>query len=164
MKTFLSLLILFLLISGNVEAKSPRIGEAAPGLSLTAISGRQVDTARLKGSTVVIYFWNDRCNCVEQLVQLRNFVNARQNRPGAFPFVFLTVNEGQSKEVAEGFIRKHGLPYEVLLDTDLKAGKGNFGVKVLPTVFVIDRWGILREKVIGVVESKKLVEIISRYL
>jgi hypothetical protein len=50
------------------------------------------------------------------------------------------------------------------MDTDLKAGKNDFGVKVLPTIIIVDKWGVLREKVIGVVGSKKLQEIISRYL
>jgi hypothetical protein len=66
--------------------------------------------------------------------------------------------------VVKSFLHEHGLAYEVLMDTDLKAGKNDFGVKVLPTIVIIDKWGVLREKVIGVVGAKKLEEIISRYL
>jgi peroxiredoxin len=164
MKSVITLIAMMFYLTGNVDAKSLSIGDSAPSLRLTNISGKTIDTGLLKGSTVVIYFWNDRCGCVEQLLQLRNFINGLKDRPNTFPLAFLTVNEGQSKEVVKAFFQQHGLAYEALLDTDLKTGKNIFGVKVLPTIIIIDKWGVMREKVIGVIGYKKLTEIISRYL
>jgi peroxiredoxin len=164
MKTVLALLVMLIYLQGDVEAQSLRIGETAPPLRLPNVAGKKIDTERLRGKTVVIYFWNNRCGCVEQLGELRSFIHGINERPQAFPFEFLTVNEGQSNEVVKSFLHEHGLAYEVLMDADLKAGKNDFAVKVLPTIIIIDKWGVLREKVIGVVGSKKLQEIISRYL
>jgi peroxiredoxin len=164
MKTVLALLVMLIYMQGDVEAKSLRIGETAPPLRLPNMAGKKIDTGQLRGKTMVIYFWNNKCGCVEQLGELRSFIHGINERPLAFPFEFLTVNEGQSNEVVKSFLHEHGLAYEVLMDTDLKAGKNDFGVKVLPTIVIIDKWGVLREKVIGVVGAKKLEEIISRYL
>lgn len=164
MKIVLAMIGMVLALSDAAEANSLRIGGPVPRLRLLSITGKQIDTERLTGNTVVIYFWNSQCGCEQQLLQLRKFINGLKESPFAFPFAFLTVNEGQSKAVVEGFVRKNGLPYEVLLDTNLKAGKNDFGVKALPTILIVDKWGVLREKVIGIVGAKKLEEIISRYL
>ncbi|HEY6838823.1 MAG TPA: TlpA disulfide reductase family protein [Geobacteraceae bacterium] len=149
-----------LLATGNALARAPRVGEPVSPFRLADLGGKTVDTGQLRGKTVVIYFWNDKCGCSEQLVQLRDFVVGRRKQP----FVFLTVNEGQGRGVAEGFVREHNLPYQVLLDNDLAVGTKLFGIKVLPTIFVIDKGGVLREKMIGIVKSKRLETIIARYL
>jgi len=163
MKTFLSLwsFCLFLsLATLPAEAKSPRIGEPVPAFTLKGIDGKPVEVRSVAGRTLVIYFWNDRCGCTEQLIKLRGFVEGLKGTP----FTLATVNEGQGRSVAEGFIRLNKLPYTVLLDDDLKIGTDAFGIKVLPTIFIVGKDGKLREKLIGVVDSKKLEAIIRRHL
>jgi protein-disulfide isomerase len=91
---------------------------------------------------------------------LKTFVAARQGRS----LTFIAVNEGQGRAIVERVITANKLPYEALLDSDLEVGKNQFGVKVLPTIFIIDKVGVLREKLIGVVDTKKLESIIQRYL
>lgn len=152
--------LMLLLIAPNAEARSPRIGEPVDAFRLPNLSGSLVDTGRLKGKTLVIYFWNNRCGCTEQLLALNRFVSSRKSRP----FAFITVNEGQGRGVVEGFIRDNRLPYEALLDDDLSIGKKKFAIRVLPTIFIISGDGILREKLIGVVDTKRLESIIQRYL
>lgn len=156
----LMVMTMLLLATGSTQARGPRVGEPAPAFRLPGLAGKTVDSGRLQGKTVVIYFWNDKCGCSEQLVQVQNFIASLKNKP----FVFLTINEGQGGAVAEGFVREHRLPYEVLLDNDLAVGTKTFGIKVLPTIFVIDKSGVVREKLIGIVRSKRLEAIISRYL
>jgi len=150
----------FLLMSTMAEAASPRIGGPVDAIRLPNLTGRIIDTGQTRGKTVVVYFWNNLCGCTEQLLALNRFISSRKGSP----FVFITVNEGQGKAIVEGFIRDNKLPYEALLDSDLAVGKKNFGIRVLPTIFVIDKSGILREKLIGMVDTKKLESIIQRYL
>lgn len=152
--------LLLLLIAVTAEAKSFRIGEPVPAIRLTDIAGKEFDTGRLQGKSVVIYFWTDACGCKEQLVALRTFIAGLKDKP----FAFVTVNEGQGKTVAERFIKENRLPYTVLLDNDLAVGKKTFGIKVLPTIFIIGKDGVLREKLIGVVDNKRLETFIKRHL
>lgn len=58
----------------------------------------------------------------------------------------------------------HALPNEARLDEKADVARNRFGVRVLPTVLVISRDGSLRERVVGVVATKKLEAIIGRYL
>lgn len=151
--------MLLALVAGSAEAKSPRIGEQAPGFTLSDIAGRKVDAGRYRGKTTVLYFWNNLCGCTEQLIALKSFVASRK---GSFHFV--SVNEGQKKEIIESVIVANKLPYEALSDKEFSVGKETFGVKVLPTIFVIDATGVVREKLIGILDNKKLESIILRYL
>jgi peroxiredoxin len=155
---FFLLVVVFL--TGCNEVKPTRIGETVPPFSLADLSGTLVATASGRGKTQVIYFWNDQCGCVEQLAQLRDFVTVRQ----ASSLSFITVNVGQEKGIVESFVAKYDLPYTVLLDTDRKIATKHVGIKVLPTILVVDKSGTLREKLMGVVATKKLEEVISRYL
>jgi peroxiredoxin len=154
------LLLLAFAITGCSDVKPTRIGEAVPPFQLVSLSGSTVDTASGRGKAQVIYFWNDQCGCVEQLAQLSGFVSARQNKS----LSFITVNVGQKKEQVGEFVAKYDLPYTVLLDSDRKIATQQVGVKVLPTILVIDKNGFLREKLMGIVTTKKLEEVISRYL
>lgn len=151
--------MLLALAAGGAEAKSPRIGERAPGFTLSDLAGRKVDAGRYRGKTTVLYFWNNLCGCTEQLIALKGFVASRK---GSFHLV--SVNEGQKKEIIESVIVANRLPYEALSDKDFSVGKETFGVKVLPTIFVIDATGVVREKLIGILDNKKLESIIQRYL
>jgi peroxiredoxin len=153
-----TLLLVFSVVTA--EAGSPRIGARIDGFRLPDTSGAIVDTGRFKGRTVVIFFWNNLCGCSQQLLALKDFVSARKNRP----FAFVTVNEGQGRALVDSFIHGNRLPYEALLDGDLAVGKKNFGIKVLPTIFIIDKDGVLWEKLIGVLDNRRLEAIIQRYL
>ncbi|MBJ6724380.1 TlpA family protein disulfide reductase [Geomesophilobacter sediminis] len=152
--------LLLLLLGGTAQAASLRIGDPVPPIRLTDLAGNKVDTGGTRGRTVVIYFWNDRCGCTEQLIKLRGFIEGLKGKP----FELVTVNEGQGKNVAATFIKGNALPYRVLLDDDLKVGTKQFGIKVLPTIFIAGKDGKLREKLIGVVDSKRLESIIRRHL
>ncbi len=156
---FLILMVL-IITAGAAEARGPRIGEVIPSMQLLNMAGRTVGTAQYGGKVVVLYFWTDACGCKEQLLALRPVIGSLRNRPLAF----LAVNAGQEREKIRQFIAENRVPYEVLLDEKGGAARNQLGVKVLPTIFVISRDGVLREKLIGVVDTKKLEKIISSYL
>jgi peroxiredoxin len=148
------------IVAGCSDVKPTRIGEATKPFKLVNLAGATIDTASGRGKAQVIYFWNDQCGCVEQLAQLSGFVTSRQDTK----LSFITVNVGQGISLVSDFVARYKLPYTVLLDSDRKVATQHVGIKVLPTILVIDKNGILREKLMGIVATKKLEEVISRYL
>ncbi len=159
-KYFILLLVVLPLFPMVAEARAPRIGEKIAALSLPNLGGKQITTAAQGGKSLVVYFWTDACGCREQLIELKSYVAGLKNRQ----VIFLAVNAGQEKSRVERFVAETGIPYEVLLDEKSRVARDLFGVKVLPTIFIIDKNGILREKLIGVVDTKKLQSLINRYL
>jgi len=160
MKPLLILILVMLTLAGCSDHTALRVGEPVAPFRLTDLQGKEFDTGATRGKTTVIYFWNDQCGCVEQLMDLRNFIAGRKDKP----FEFVTVNVGQKKSVVEGFVAGNKIPYTILLDPNLAVTEKLFAVKVLPTIFVINGDGILKEKLLGVIASKKLEAIITRYL
>jgi peroxiredoxin len=160
MKWLIALFIAFHLLQGQAEARVPRIGEQVPVISLPTLADNQITTGSLRGKSQVIYFWTDACGCREQLLELRPFIASLKSRPLAF----LTVNVGQDKARVARFVADNKIPYQVLLDDKARVARDQFSIKVLPTIFIISKDGVLREKLIGVVDTKKLQTLIGRYL
>ena len=154
------LLALSLFTAPPVEAKALKVGEPFPAFKLQTLGKADFSTDTLKGKTVVIYFWNNLCGCTDQLLALKGFISRQEKKP----FAFVTVNEGQARAIPEVFLRDNRLSYQVLLDTDMALGRKQLGIRVLPTVFIIGRDGLLKEKLIGMVDTHKLQSIIERHL
>jgi peroxiredoxin len=79
-------------------------------------------------------------------------------------FEVLAVNVKQSAAVAEAFTAQLDITFPVPLDPDGKMAK-RYGVYAIPTNFLIDRQGIIREILIGEVfrEEKPLRDLLKNY-
>ena len=147
----LMLIVPLLLCAAVVEARSMRTGDQVATFSLPGIGGKRVDSSVNRGNVIVYYFWSDACGCREQLLALRDFVRSMKKRP----FRFVTINVAQDARKVAAFVANQSLPYEVLLDEKAELSRETFGVRVLPTILVVSRDGVLREKLVGVIDTKK---------
>lgn len=137
----------------------PRVGEAAPPFYLLDTNRRFFSLSQARGKVVAVYFWKDDCACAEKLPKLERFY--RENR--AKGFELLAVNAGQPQARIEGWARRNALSYEVLLDPTLHLVK-QFGVTGIPTVFLLDRTGVVRERLLGEIENDELVALVKPLL
>lgn len=147
-----SLLAASLLLCGGCD-QSPRrlsLGEPAPYVELYDLSGAGVVLPKdMKGRVLVIRFWADCCSYNIYEMEGLEALHARYKDKG---LAVLTVYSGKEREKAQGFADELKIPYPVLLDIGSGAAE-RYGVSRLPTTFIIDRNGIVREKIIG--ESEK---------
>ncbi|MDI6743740.1 MAG: TlpA disulfide reductase family protein [Thermodesulfovibrionales bacterium] len=77
--------------------------------------------------------------------------------------IILAVNVGQPKDVAEAFVKNLRISYPVLLDTYSIAAK-QYGVVRLPTTFILDRKGVIREKILGEAERDSFEKMVVNLL
>jgi len=76
----------------------------------------------------------------------------------------LAINIGESKgEVAE-FVRQKKLIFPVLLDGNASVSRKNYSVYIVPTLFIIGKDGVIREKVYGYLTEKALMDFVQPYL
>jgi thiol-disulfide isomerase/thioredoxin len=115
----------------------------------------------LKGKVVLISFFASWCrSCLEEIPLLKKM----QTMFGAEDFAVVAMaidyeNIGGIKKL----IKKQKINYKVLL-TD-EATKQNFGgIVVLPTMFLVNREGLLLKKYFGHIERDSLVEDIAQTL
>lgn len=154
-------LVLLLIIGCSSKAKQNlKTGDRAPEFVLYDIHGEQHRLSSYKGNVIVVRFWADWCrSCAEEMPVIESVYRKYKDQG----VVIFAINTGQPKETVKVFISNLNLTYILLLDTDLTAAK-EYGVVGLPTTFIIDRNGIVREKILGDTESEAFERMITAIL
>lgn len=157
---FILLLLLAVTACGD---KTPALknGQAAPAFSLADLQGSKVTFPDdFRGKVVAIRFWADWCPfCKTEMKDLEPAYRKLKEKG----LVMLAVNVRQDRDTAAQFIKKLGVSYDVLLDTEGEVAK-RYGVLGLPTTFFVDRHGILSSRIIGESTPDDFTAIISELL
>jgi cytochrome oxidase Cu insertion factor (SCO1/SenC/PrrC family) len=144
-----------LLTIAGPERPSESSGGRAPGFSLTATDGKQVDLAGLLGRPLVINFWRTYCPpCRAEMPML-------QSRVGAEASVRLVlINEGDSPQQARSFLDSVGVRGPALLDSNLRVAYA-YGVVALPGTVFVRADGTIAGRQIGQLDERVLVAQLS---
>ena len=117
----------------------------AKDFSLADYKGNEHRLEDYRGKVVLVNFWASWCPpCIQEmpeLTQLKNQLNEK-------PFEILAINVGEKKYKVRKFAKLINLKLPVLLDTK-KDIFDDWGVKTLPTSFLIDAEGNIRYSVRG---------------
>jgi peroxiredoxin len=121
--------------------------QPAPDLSLKSLDGRPVSLSEFKGQKkVVLSFWSSSSRpCRMELAALRSLYK-RQDELG---IAILTVSVDADVNAAGQYAREQQLPFPVLLDPSRQAAHA-YGVQVVPSLFLIDKRGIVVRSTPGV--------------
>ncbi len=139
-------------------AEPVRVGEKLHDVFLRDLNDRLVGLYQVEGKVVVVYFWRDDCACAVELPKLAPFYEERKN-----DVAILAINVGQPEKVVRNYATRHDITYPMLIDNRSSAAK-QYDVKGIPTVFLLDREGIVREKILGDIPSEELVELVLELL
>ena len=157
------LILLFLLSLGGC-GKEPmaKIGDVAPDFTLPTLGGQEITPGQYKGKNIFLLFWTQGCVfCQTRGIIMVNDIYSKGQQSG---LVVLSINVAESKgEVAE-FVRQKGLIYPVLMDRDASVSRKKFNVYVVPTLFIIGKDGIIKEKVYGYLTEQALLDFVEPYL
>jgi len=117
----------------------------APALRLADPSGTVHDLSALADSVVLVNFWASWCPpCLTEMPSLDRLAGRLADRG----FRVLAVNVGEDPRRAQATLERLGYEGTLLLDRDQSA-LASWGVKVLPTSFVIGSDGRPRLRVVG---------------
>lgn len=153
------LILLIILLAGVVigffslrPSYSPKIsaiGSTVPDFELVDINKNKIRLSDMKGSVVFINFWATWCtSCIDEMPSLERLF---RNFSGNSQFKMVTILYKDDGLRAFSFMRQNGYTLPVYLNPDESAAK-NFGITGVPETFIIDKKGMLRDKVIGPAE------------
>jgi peroxiredoxin len=123
---------------------------AAPAWQLTDLDGKVVTSEQLKGKVVVLDFWATWCGPCRMEIPGYIEMTKKYEKDGLV-IVGISV-DAAGPEVVKDFVAKNKMNYPVVM-ADEKIINDLGGVEAIPTTFLIDRSGQIRDKKIGAEES-----------
>ncbi|MBI5049515.1 MAG: TlpA family protein disulfide reductase [Nitrospirae bacterium] len=173
MKKFLKLILVVILLSGfiiflqavniNAEQFSPwaidkLTGTKAPDFTLKDISGKDISLSSFKGRPVLLNFWATWCPyCREERPLLNSLYKEYKNKG----LIIVAVSTDKSAQKVKDYLKKIPMEFTLLIDNRKTAEL--YGVYALPTSFLLNRDGVIKQKFMGVRDwtdqaSKKLID------
>ena len=133
----------FLNLSGKPQLVK---GVPAPNFTLPGLDGKMVSLADYKGKVVFLNIWATWCPpCVEEMPSMEKLYQELKGED--FEILAVSIDALGAKEVIP-FMKKHQLSFPALTDTK-GAIKSLYQTTGIPESFIIDKNGIIVEKIIG---------------
>ncbi len=130
----------------GARIKRASVGVSAPDFELKDIGGNAWRLSSASGTPALVNFWATWCvSCRQEMPSLqRLFEKTKTMR-------IVTVLYRDDPRNAADFMKQNGYTMPVLIDMDGSVSNA-YGLTGVPETFLIDKKGILREKLIGPVE------------
>ncbi len=117
----------------------------APPFSLKTLNGSQLSLKDLKGKPILLKFWATWCpSCVEELSSMEKFSEGRRDQLS----ILMPAIDGEKEKRVQNVVKKHKVTLPVLLDLNEKIAR-TYKVTFIPTVFLIDREGMIVGMIVG---------------
>jgi peroxiredoxin len=143
---------------------SPQVGEAAPEIEGKDLDGKPMKLSDFRGKVVVLDFWGDWCPfCKEAYSYQRSLVRRMEGRS----FVLLGVNCDDTVEQARLVVKNQRISWRSWWSgpRDMTGPLyTRWGVRIVPSVFLIDRKGIVQGHIEGTPSEAALERAIDSLL
>ena len=125
--------------------------------NLSSLSGEKIQLSDYKGKIVFLNFWASWCPACRAEMPAMQRLHAKLEDKD---FVMVSVNLQESVAQVKNFFDTQKLTFTALLDSNGSVAR-KFGVRALPTTFILDQGGRIIGKALGVREwdSKEVVAL-----
>lgn len=127
--------LLALVIAGQWFMNRNLVSGPAPALQGTTLNGQTFDLRQLKGQPAVVYFWATWCKICSAMES--TIADIAKD----YPVVSIATQSGTAKTLAKA-------NRVTITDPDGKIGQ-RFGIRGVPTAFILDKKGNIRYAAVG---------------
>ncbi len=155
-------LVLLMAACGGPEGNTePALSGPAPDFELENFAGGRVRLSDHRGQVVLVNFWATWCPpCVKEVPDFVELYGKYRERGLVILGISVDRNPGA---VLPAFIERHKINYPVLLD-DGRVADDYGGITGIPTTFLIDREGVIRERYVGYRPKRVFEEAVKELL
>ena len=146
------------------ERHAVRVGDEAPNFRLRDLDGNLTSLSQFRGKVVLLNFWATWCGpCRVEMPAMEQLYRTYSRRE----FQILAVStDPQGAAVTRPFQQKTGLTFPILHDTEMQIGL-TYGARSLPMTFMVDRQGVVRQKIFGArdwdsPEARELIQLLMK--
>lgn len=152
----------FALAVGRLQAE-PVPPADAPAWKLKDVNGQEVSSAQFAGKVLVVDFWATWCGPCR--VEIPGYV-ALQKKYGKDKLVIVGMSVDNGPDVVRKFIAANKVDYQIVMadDETVQAFGGPEGITAIPTTFIIDRAGKIRDRKLGSEETADFEKRLVTYL
>lgn len=153
---------LFLVPETKVYEEVASLGKPAPDFEYMDHTGKLWKLSDLRGQVVFINFWATWCTTCKAEMPQKEIL--RQKMEGR-PFQMLGMLFRDDPRNLKDYFKKNEVNIPTLISPDNEAGK-LFGITGVPETFIIDKDGIVREKLVGPVkwDNEESIALIEKWL
>ena len=154
--------LLFLLPDTKKYEEVASIGQPAPEFEYPDSKGKMWKLSDLRGKVVYINFWATWCTtCEAEMPSKEVLFNMMQGKP----FQMLGMLFRDDPANLPEYYRTHTVSLPTLISPDNEAAK-KYGITGVPETFIIDKDGIIREKLVGprVWNDEEQIAMIEKWL
>lgn len=123
-----------------------QVGDEAPNFTLRDLTGNVMSLSQLRGKVVLLNFWATWCGpCRVEMPAMEQLYRTLPR--GEFEILAVSTDQ-QGAAVTRPFQREMGFTFPILHDSEYRVGL-TYGARTIPITFMLDRRGIVRQKIFG---------------
>lgn len=150
----LPVIVAIAVYAGIQAMRAPEVqtgdGGTAPPFTLMSTTGQRVALEDFAGQPVILNFWATWCGpCKAELPQLNKFAAEHPD----VALIGVALDSG-TLPVLKRAQAELGIEFDVLRGN--KGVQAQYGVKTIPTTFLVDASGVIQESHVGVVSARQL--------
>ena len=144
-------------------ASALRRGDAAADFMLKGLDGKAFSLSEQRGKVVVLNFWATWCPpCRGEMPEFNELAEELSDWGDAALFAInLTDGRRDTKEKVKEFIVKNGYNSLTVLLDDGASVADHFGVRYIPTTFVLDRGGKISGVIQGAATKENVLKLVK---
>jgi peroxiredoxin len=129
----------------RLDLIKPARQKIADDFTLPTPAGAVYKLSEHRGKVVLINFWATWCPpCLQEMPAMERLY--RQHKDAGFEMVAVSVDTGMDK--VKPFLAEHRFTFRIAMDSEM-ALANTYGVRALPSSFMVDRKGMLAALAIG---------------
>jgi thiol-disulfide isomerase/thioredoxin len=162
LSSFIVSLAVCCLANGQADLPNPAkfVNKPMPAFDMVKFGGGRITNTNLRGKVYIVDFWGTWCVTCRQMTPILEELYAKYRKEG-LKIVGADAGEFSPKAIQRE-LKFHPRPYTVTLDNDAYAE--HVDAVAFPTVFVVDRRGVVRDVEVGIPRNPKNFEATVRKL